>query len=200
MFNDLGEDVRSRILRGAFSALAEHGTQQTSVENVLAASSVSRRTFYLHFHGMAGVMAALYTMAMEQMVKEVREAVKAEPNPVRKVVAAIDSYVEFQRLGGPAMIALQADAIRSDSSLTDTRVQTLSALVDIVDKGTQVSLGQTCDPLVYRSVLMGIEGMVIHLQRDGTFTEAESKRVRSIGISVLLAVLTGVADMPATDK
>jgi AcrR family transcriptional regulator len=200
VFEQLGEDTRSRILRGTFQALGELGIRQTSVQDVLSAAGVSRRTFYQYFRSMDNVMAALYGLAMEDLVSEVREQVDAEPNPARKVVKAIDSYVEYQRRGGAALIALQAEAIRADSPLAEHRAHTLDALVEIVDKGTKDSLNMSCDPLVYRAVLMGIEGMVIHVQADGAFTQADSLRIRTAGIAILLQVLAGVAGMPKAQE
>jgi AcrR family transcriptional regulator len=196
MFEQLGQDTRSRILRGAFDALAEHGVRQTSVQHVLETSQVSRRTFYQYFRSMDGVKAALYEIAKDELVSEVRTLVDTEPNPAKKAVKAVNAYVEYQRRGGAVLIGLQAEAIRADSPLAEQRVKTLDALVEVVDKGTRDSLGVGCDTLVYRSVLMGIEGMVLHLQSDGSFTEADSARTRQAGIAILLQVLAGASRMP----
>jgi len=200
VFAHLGQDTRSRILRGAFEALGEHGMRQTSVQQVLETAAVSRRTFYQYFRSMEDVKAALYELAKDELVGEVRALVDNEPNPAKKAVKAINAYVEYQRRGGPALIGLQAEAIRADSPLAEHRARTLDALVEVVDKGTRDSLDVSCDPLVYRSVLMGIEGMVLHLQRDGTFTEADSARIRTVGISTLLQVLAGAAHMPQASR
>jgi len=196
LFEKLGQDTRGRILQGAFEALAEHGVRQTSVKHVLDSADVSRRTFYQYFRSMDGVKTDLYRLAMDELVVQLQSLVDTEPNPAKKAVKAVNAYVEYQRQGGPALIGLQAEAIHTDSPLADARAKTLDALVAVVDKGTRDSFGVGCDPLVYRSVLMGIEGMVLHLQSDGAFTEADSARTRRTGIAILMQVLAGVSRMP----
>ena len=197
MFEQLGQDTRGRILAGAFTALEKHGVRQTNVQQVLDAADVSRRTFYQYFRSMDGVKARLYELAMDGLVNQLRDLVNAEPNPSKKAVKAINAYVEYQRQGGAVLIGLQAEAIHAESPLADVRSRTLDSLVSVVDKGTQDSFGVGCDPLVYRCVLMGIEGMVLHLQADGDFTEADSARTRRAGIAILMQVLAGVTRMPA---
>ena len=137
-----------------------------------------------------------YDQAMLKLVDGIQSAIREEENPVKQVVLAIESYVEFQRVGGPGLIALQAEAIRTDSPLGERREETLDQLVAVFDEGVQEAVGQSCDPLVYRSVLMGIEAMVIHLQREGRFNEEDSARVQAVGIPILLQVIAGVSVMP----
>jgi len=196
VFQQLGEDTRSRLIQGAFDAITAHGIPDTRVQHILDAAQFSRRTFYQHFRGKDDVLAAVYEMATTGLVNGVQAAVAAEPDPIQKVRAAIDYYVEYQRLGGTALIALQAEAIRPDSQYAIHRDKTLDLLVEIVGQGLKDTVGTVCDPLVYRSVLMGIEGMVIHLQQKGPFTKADSARVRETGSAILIQVLAGMPQAP----
>ena len=197
MFEELGNDTRSRILRGAAAVFLNRGIRATSVQEILNSAGISRRTYYQYFSSKEGVMLALYELAVNALVERVRVAVEAESHPVKQVVVAIENYVEFQRQGGPTLIALQAEAICSDSPLSESREQTLDRLVEVLDQGVMAAMGRSCDPLVYRSVLMGIEAMVIHLQRGGVFSEADSARVQGAGIPILLQVINGMSSMPA---
>ena len=197
MFQDLGDDTRSRILRGAATAFMDRGIRATSVQEILNTAGVSRRTYYQYFSSKEGVMLALYELAVTALIDHVRAAVEAESHPVKQVVVAIENYVEFQRQGGPTLIALQAEAICTDSPLGDRREETLNQLVKVLDEGVSAALGRSCDPIVYRSVLMGIEGMVIHLQRGGIFSAEDSARVQAAGIPILLQVINGVSSMPS---
>jgi hypothetical protein len=91
---------------------------------------------------------------------------------------------------------LQAEAIRPDSPLAPHRESTLDAVVGVVDEAVKQNVGLSCDPLVYRAVLMGIEGMVIHLQRDGDFTIADGDRIHAASIALIFQMLEGIDNMP----
>src|SRR4051794_1966650 len=65
----LGEDtVRSRILQGAAAVFAAQGARLPSVEDILTASGVSRRTFYRFFDGKEAVLLALYCVGTEGLL------------------------------------------------------------------------------------------------------------------------------------
>jgi len=46
-----GDDTRQRVLRGAYECIARHGMAKTTVDDVAAASGVSRATIYRAFPG-----------------------------------------------------------------------------------------------------------------------------------------------------
>ena len=46
-----GDDTRRRVLRGAYECIARHGMAKTTVDDVAAASGVSRATIYRAFPG-----------------------------------------------------------------------------------------------------------------------------------------------------
>src|SRR5690349_11421784 len=57
----LGEAaVRSAILQGAATVFAKHGARAASVEDILAAAKLSRRTFYRFYQSKEDVLLALY--------------------------------------------------------------------------------------------------------------------------------------------
>ncbi len=47
-----------RILKGAAKAFGESGLKATTVQDILNAAGVSRRTFYLHFRNIEAVLDA----------------------------------------------------------------------------------------------------------------------------------------------
>ena len=110
--------------------------------------------------------------------------------------AGVAAYVEYQRQSGRGLMELQAEAIRPDSPLAPHRESTLDAVVGVVDEAVKQNIGLACDPLVYRAVLMGIEGMVIHLQRDGDFTVADGERINAASIALIFQMLEGIENMP----
>ena len=60
--------VRTRILRGAAKVFGERGYSASSVEAILEAAQVSRRTFYRTFRSKEDVLAALFATKDRQSV------------------------------------------------------------------------------------------------------------------------------------
>ena len=196
MFEHEPENTRDRILHGAYSTIGERGIGPTKVKHILDAAGVSRRTFYQYFRSKDDVLAAVYFVVKEGLIQVIATAVVSEPKASAKVNAAVSAYVDYQRRSGRGLMELQAEAIRPDSPLAQHRESTLDSVVGVVDAAVQDNIGLRCDPLVYRAVLMGIEGMVIHLQRDGDFSVADGERIHGASVALIFQMLEGIENMP----
>jgi AcrR family transcriptional regulator len=198
LFEHDPENTRDRILHGAYSAIGERGIGPTKVQHILDAAGVSRRTFYQYFRSKDDVLAAVYGVVKEGLIQAIAMAVVSEPKASIKVNAGVAAYVDYQRRSGRGLMELQAEAIRPDSPLAPHRESTLDAVVGVVDEAVKQNVGLACDPLVYRAVLMGIEGMVIHLQRDGDFTVEDGERINAASIALIFQILEGIKNMPVS--
>ena len=68
---------RSRLLEGMAQAVSRKGYAETTIADIVAAASVSRRTFYEHFSSKAECLVALYEAATSALLAEVESAVRA---------------------------------------------------------------------------------------------------------------------------
>jgi AcrR family transcriptional regulator len=191
------QSTRDRILRGAAQVLAEKGTKGTTVQDMLTASSVSRRTFYQYFANSESVLDALYGQFTEEMINEMGRAITKDGDPLERIHRTVDAYLSVQREHGALAISLQAEANRPDSLLRARREETLDALVGMLDQ-VMVSLGLRIDPFIYRALLIGIEGLVLYTQREGEFTASDLARVRQVMIALIVSVLQApLVQLPA---
>lgn len=192
--------TRERILRGAERALVEHGLDACSVQQILSEAGVSRRTFYQYFRSKDDIVHALYRARVEGLVEEMKRNVEARTDPIERVTSAIDTYLAYQVAGGPLKRAMQAKAMSVDSPMAPDREKTLDAIVKLMDDNVREALGAALDPFVYRSLLMGAEGLVLNTQaQTGDFTEADRVRIRSVMVPSYFAVLARHMDMPKAD-
>lgn len=200
----LGGDTRGRLLAGTAVAVMQHGIREASVEQILAASGFSRRTFYKAFRSKEAALEALFAGCAQILVDAVHGAVLNASTPAEKVIAAVDCYLDWLERGGPLMIGLQAEAIRPESPLAPHREFVLSALTALLDTHVCASLGVRVDPYVYRCLLMGMEGLIIEADRRSLFTVRERMRVRAAFLPVLLRTLAPdgakLARLPVLDE
>jgi hypothetical protein len=116
------------------------------------------------------------------------QAITRADAPLEKIHNTVDAYLAHQREQGALAIYLQAEANRPDSLLRKRREETLDALVGLLDR-VMASFGLEVDPFVYRALLIGIEGLVIHTQKSGDFSPSDLARVRGVMVAMIVSVL-----------
>ncbi len=167
-----------RILAGAAAVVAEHGLRDSTVRHILAAASISRRTFYLHFPSIEGVMCDLYVQQVGVLLDAITAAVAGLPEPRQRLQAAVDAWVTFQLSAGPLLIHLQAEAVRPGSMLSPVREDSLDQLVALL------AVGLSTPALRLRGLLMGVEGLLIQLERGGRDPELAAE-VRAVAVAMV---------------
>ena len=183
--------TRERILVGAAAVVAERGLRGSTVQDILKASEISRRTFYQHFPNTEGVMCDLYILKMEDLVEQVMAAAAGQEDPRRKMRAAMDAYIDFQQAGGRLLIRLQTEAVRPDSMLSPIREKALDRLVALLSGEVESLLSLHLSPMLFRSLLMGVEGLMIHLQRKGEFPAEAAEEARAVVGAMVLDAIAG---------
>lgn len=167
-----------RILAGAAAVVAQHGLRDSTVRHVLAAASISRRTFYLHFPSIEGVMCDLYIQQADLLLDAVTVAVDGLLEPRLRLQAAVDAWVTFQVRAGPLLIHLQTEAVRPGSMLSPVRGRSLDQLVALL------SVGLSAPALRLRGLLMGVEGLLIQLEHSGRDPELAAE-VRAVAVAMV---------------
>lgn len=151
--------VRNSILDGGIAVFTRQGVSQTSVEDLLVASGISRRTFYRFFKNKEEVLVALFDVACTLFVRAFEEAVEREAGPAEKLSRGVDTYLEFHRRSGPLMRLLFGESQRPDSPLGPRRRQVVSALAGLLGREAEAFVGHPVDPLLLRGLVGGLEAM-----------------------------------------
>ncbi len=192
-------DTRTRIVDGTAEAVQEHGLRSVTVQHILSAAGLSRRTFYQHFRNKDDACLALYERVVERLITSIREAVEAAEDPGKRLFAGLDAYLDFQEAGGELVTQLQAEAATPRSLLTPLRERTIDALVEIVDTDVRAELDIALEPLVYRTLFLGLEGLVIHCREAGGFGAEARQRVAKVIKAIFLRTLVGEMPLPTVE-
>ena len=185
-----GEGTRGRILRGTAVMAARKGVRAVTVKDILECAGVSRRTFYKFFRGVEGALHALFEVSTKMLAGTMQMAVAAESDPVQRIMRALDSYLELQQVGGRLIMELQTEAIRADSKLAPQRVKLLDVLSGMIGAEASKFVGHPIDPLLIRGAILGVEGLVLDVQRTGApFGDQHAERIRRVYLPLLLRTL-----------
>ena len=180
---------RNAILKAATRVFAKRGTLDVSVEELLKASGVSRRTFYQYFDGKDGVIEAIYEISCTMLVDAIREAARRVTKPSERLEACVDVYLSFNRKRSSAALLriLEAAALRSER-LAPRRLQIVDAVGAELVRHLEGS-GEP-DPLVVHAVVSALEAISLRIHFEGT-TEESLERARRAMLRVLTATLAG---------
>ncbi|MEZ4240976.1 MAG: TetR/AcrR family transcriptional regulator [Myxococcota bacterium] len=175
------EATRTRIIEGAAAVFGAAGIAEATVQDVLERASVSRRTFYQYFTSKEDVLAAVYDGWVDELVQRVGGMAVSGSEPVDVVVAALDTWLQQLQRDAPLSIRMMVEAARHDSQLHARREHTFDVLVSTTDEAMRGFLGARVDPLVYRALFLGAEGLVLHLAERGELERAPARLRRVVG-------------------
>ena len=177
--------TKDKILQGAAEIMQDLGIRKTRVQDILDSANVSRRTFYQYFKSTDELLLELYKEATTKLTTSVMQAMITSKEPGEKLSSGVKAYLDFQQSGGHLLILLQAEAIRPDSSLSEYRKQVLDVLVAMLDQTISRLFNISHDPYFYWAAMVGVEGLVIHVQRNDSFSETERARVEKVIMRLL---------------
>jgi len=186
----LGEDVvRAMVLQGAAKVFAERGVRLAGVEDILAASRISRRTFYRVYSSKEDVLLALYRIGTERLLDACRSALEQESDPLRMVERCIDAHLQTARAQTRLVFVLGGEAHRHESLLHARRIEVHEALASMMASRAQKSLGQSPDVMLFRALLFALEGVVRIVLEEGD----EGRHVKSGSFERARAVMLRIA-------
>jgi AcrR family transcriptional regulator len=182
--------TRHRILKGASEVFAKRGGRDPTVDELVKAGGVARRTFYRAFRNSDEVLLALYEIACAKVIERVHRAIAEHDDAWGKLEAGLWSFLDFHTEAGQLLRVLQAEAMRPSSPLERRREDQLDTIAAIFDREIQLSQGRRIDPLVLRGLLLAIEGLSnVFLMRASAGGEIDKKRARKVMLRIIGATL-----------
>ena len=185
----LGNDVaRNMIMFGATRVFATKGFRGVSVEDLLEAGQVSRRTFYRFFKGKEDVALAMYTLGTSSLLESCRRAITGETDLLVQLEKCIDIHLSNARSMGRLVYVLGGEAQSLESPLHPRRMEVHDLLVAMFrDSGSEQS--REVDPLFIRTLVFALEQVTRTVLEQGD----EGRRVSAESIARARAVMMRVA-------
>lgn len=160
---DRREATRLRIIKGAAEVFGQQGFAGTSVQAILDAAGVSRRTFYQCFSDKSAVLAAIYERSLNHLYACRREAMKHPGSGPERLQRAQAVYLDFVATAGPVVRVITTEALRPDSPLYALRLTMHQQIEDQYCAAFREAEGRDLDPLIARSIILLSESLSIHI-------------------------------------
>lgn len=180
-----GEDTRGRLLRATAVVVSRHGTRACTVQHILDQADLSRRTFYKTFSSLEDALNSLYQVSVRVLDQTMRTAVKRARTPLGKVIAALDTYLEMQIIGGPLITALQREATYVNSPLAEHRETLVENFMELIQRELMPVATLPVDEDIALSIVCVAEGLVSWTGHRGRFENQDRIRIRSALVTLL---------------
>ncbi len=187
--------LRSRIIGKAAGVFGKLGAADSTVEDILKAAGVSRRTFYKFFQSKEDVLDALHEIGCNMLIGAARQVATMPGQPLERVERGIDGYLQYHvSVGADVMFVVQGESMRAGSKLGPRRRAFLDTIVTLLNEEVTKVSGEAVDPLLLRSLLVAIEGVSMMMRAEapgGTFDLERAKRVM---LRLVMATMAAPAD------
>jgi AcrR family transcriptional regulator len=180
------DPVRTRILRGAAKVFGERGYGGSSVEAILDAASVSRRTFYRTFRSKEDVLRTLFDNSVQMLIRAVREA--SGERKAEAAGSAVDAYLRVHANAGPLARVLLLEQFSPGSPLAEQRNRAFATFSKLMTQAASRGGRGPADPLLVAAVVAGINQVCVQMATEypnGNWDVARAKRAILRILSVL---------------
>ena len=183
--------ARAEILINSMGVFAQRGLQRTTVQHLLDAADISRRTFYKYFRNKLDVLESIYRIFVQNMLMQFKEQVNDSVSLKEIIQSTTEIYFDYHVSMGPVIRLMIEEARRSGSTLAPHRFKTQDMTISILMAEVRRFGGRRLDPLVIRTLLWTLENYSIHLLEKGHITETEINRCKRIMTGIAEAMVLG---------
>lgn len=185
---DSAASVRPRILRGAAQAFGRFGYGATSVEAILAAAGVSRRTFYKTFRSKEAVLRVLFENSVGMLLDAVTNAQRAGGSRDERLDRAVEAYVRVHAEAGPLARVLLLEQFSPGSPLARQRETAMATFSKLIAEAMARHGDAAPDPILVRGVVAGINEIAVQAATEHPEGGWDVPRVKTAMLRVLVAL------------
>jgi AcrR family transcriptional regulator len=153
------------IMAGAARVFSNKGLRAASVDDLLEAANVSRRTFYRLYQSKDDVALALYNFGTKGLVESWKRAIASSDDPIEQISKCIDAHLKNAAMVGRLVFVLGGEASRQESPLHTRRMEVHDELVEMLRAAHPDTA--KLDPLLVRTTILALEAVTRQVLTDG---------------------------------
>ncbi|ARS50465.1 TetR/AcrR family transcriptional regulator [Ectopseudomonas hydrolytica] len=158
----VGHLQRTNIQLAAIGVFARKGLEQVTVNDLLEAAQVSRRTFYKYFANKMDVLEGIYQTSVQLLLARFRQMQQVAGSPQAWLRAMVGLFFDYHLAVGPIIRLMQEEALRADSPLAAHRQRAHQEMLRLVVERLEPELTPR-DPLVYQALIWALEAASLDL-------------------------------------
>ena len=192
--------ARADVLSSAASVFTEKGVEETTVQDLLEAANVSRRTFYKYFKNKVDVLESIYGMQSELMLKQFQQQQTESDSMSDFIVRCVDLYLGYHVKIGPLLRMMVEEARKSDSPLAVHRHALLDHIVSLLDEKYKELEGVHLNKKVFYALIWMLESVSMNILSQLPCSDKELEEYKetmfAIASRVVLPNSSNCSDIP----
>jgi AcrR family transcriptional regulator len=185
--------ARAEILIHSMQVFAIRGLQRTTVQHLLDASNVSRRTFYKYFRNKMDVLESIYRIFVDNMMLHFHREVKQASSVNDIIRNTTKVYFDHHVSMGPVIKLMMEEARSSDSALAPHRIRAQTLASEVLAVQINRYAGKDYEPLVFLTVLWMLENYSLYIFDDGGFSQQRLDLCLRVAVGVTESLVLGKA-------
>lgn len=166
-----GQGAKSDVLFNSIGVFTSKGIEDTTVQDLLDAANISRRTFYKYFKNKVEVLESIYQIAAELLMARFKLVKKQSDSLSDFVVRCVELFFDYHSNLGPLIRMMTEEALRADSPLAPHRATLLEHMVQLFDDRYFEEEGVRLDPKVYYSLIWMMESASMNILTTTSCTQ-----------------------------
>lgn len=183
--------MRTRILRGAVQVFGKLGFGATSVEAILAAAEVSRRTFYKEFRSKEDVLRELFESSVQRLLTAVRDASNSKAPARERLAAGIEAYLTVHSNAGALARVLLLEQFSPGSPLCAQRDAAMAAFGALLTAGIEREGRRKPDPILVHGVVAAVNQIAVQMAEEYPDGNWDIARAKNAMLKIMLALDDG---------
>ncbi|MBL7251949.1 TetR/AcrR family transcriptional regulator [Alloalcanivorax sp. C16-2] len=183
--------ARAEILIHSMHVFAQRGLNRTTVQHLLDAAEVSRRTFYKYFRNKMDVLESIYRIFIDNMLLHFHKEMRQSRSAKEIIRNTTQVYFDYHVSMGPVIKLMMEEARASGSALAPHRARAQRIAADVLTAEIGRLTGRDMDPLVMRTMLWILENYSLYIFEDGEFSAERLAQCQRAMVGISEAVLLG---------
>ena len=181
--------TRTQIILHSIAIFSQKGVADTTVQDLLEASQVSRRTFYKYFKDKFDVLENIYSLSVNMLSKRFVEELEKVSSLSDLINRVVTLYFEYHTSMGSMIRIVHEEACRLESPLNKRRTADREAFVKTFRIHVQKYQTQPCDPMVYYSIFWALENASLYLLTETECSVADIESCKLVMRKIIHAMV-----------
>jgi AcrR family transcriptional regulator len=186
--------ARTEILIHSIAVFSRRGLDRTTVQDLLDAAGISRRTFYKYFRNKFDVLESIYQISVENMILRFRREAERARSVADVIGNTCNIYFDYHLSLGPIIRLMMEEARRADSVLAPHRATAYETVAGVMQAEMQRVTGRALDTLVYQTLIWTLESYSLDLLSHTDCSAGTVTHYKQVMSGIAEAILAGQAD------
>jgi AcrR family transcriptional regulator len=181
--------TRTQIILQSVAIFSQKGITDTTVQDLLLASDVSRRTFYKYFKDKFDVLESIYQLSINMFSKRLFEKIDESNSMVDLVEKTVDAYFTYHTSMGSMIRIMHEEACRQESPLNARRKLDRETFVDVFINKSKSHRGILLNRMSYYTIFWSLENTSMYLLTETKCSDEELQESKEQLVTIIKSII-----------